>query len=140
MEEKVVNTLKTLGFLLESEEHFHKFDYEGFSYLFLPNGDDENYLCISIPCIFKVDEDNESVAYLLAEKASSVLKYVKAYIFNGGLMLSYERELFGGEDYEKMLSSMIVRLDEGVRFMHHLLSAADGTEDGFSLDDEDDEE
>ena len=114
MKEQILNVFATLGFQLEEMEGFgYGFQYEGINYLFMPNEDDEEFLNISVPAILEINDDNLHAALMLMDKMNSTLKYVKANKLGDGLWLFYERELFGGEDLEKLVSRMILHLEAG---------------------------
>lgn len=106
MKEQILNTFVTLGFQLEEMEGFgYGFRYEGINYLYMPNDDDEDFLNISIPAIVEVAEDNAQPALMLMDKLNSSLKYVKANRMGDSIWLFYERELYGGEDFEEVAVS-----------------------------------
>lgn len=121
MKEQILNTFATMGFLLEEMEGFgYGFSYEGISYLYMPN-DDDDFLNLAIPAILEVTEDNTPAALMLMDKLNSTLKYVKANEFGDSIWLFYERELYGGEDFEKLLSRMILHLEAAISFFHNLM-------------------
>ena len=123
MKEQILNTFATMGFLLEEMEGFgYAFRYEGINYLYMPNDDDEDFLNISIPAIVEVTEANTQVAFMLMDKLNSKLKYVKANRFGDSIWLSYERELYGGENFEKLLSRMILHLESAFIFYRHTMA------------------
>ena len=135
MKEQILNTFATMGFLLEEMEGFgYGFRYEGINYLYMPNDDDEDFLNISIPAIVEVTEANTQVAFMLMDKLNSKLKYVKANRFGDSIWLSYERELYGGENFEKLLSRMILHLESAFIFYRHTM--ADIENDLDSSDDD----
>jgi hypothetical protein len=122
MKEQILNTFATMGFLLEEMEGFgYGFSYEGISYLYMPNDDDDDFLNLAIPAILEVTEDNTPAALMLMDKLNSTLKYVKANEFGDSIWLFYERELYGGEDFEKLLSRMILHLEAAISFFHNLM-------------------
>ena len=111
MKEQILNAFAMLGFqLTEMEGMGYGFQYEDINYLFIPNDNDEGFLSIAVPAM-EINEDNAHDALVLADMLNSTLKYVKASKLGDGLWLFYERELLGGEDFEKLLSRMIIRLE-----------------------------
>lgn len=123
MKEQILNVLATLGFQLEEMEGFgYGFQYEGINYLFMPNEDVE-FLSIAIPAILDINEENEHAAYMLMDKLNSTLKYVKTNKLCDSLWLFYERELFGGEDLEKLVSRMILHLEAGMIFFRNTMAS-----------------
>ncbi len=134
MKEQILNTFVTMGFLLEEMEGFgYGFSYEGINYLYMPNDDDEDFLNLAIPAILEVTEDNTHAALMLMDKLNSTLKYVKANRLGDSIWLFYERELYGGEDFEKLLSSMILHLEAGIIFfrdaIENIKNEVDGSDD-----------
>lgn len=122
MKEQIMNVFETLGFQLEEMEGFgYGFRYEGINYLFMPNEDDEEFLNIAIPAILEINEDNVHAAHMLMDKLNSTLKYVKANKLGDSMWLFYERELFGGEDLEKLVSRMILHLEAAMNFYRNAM-------------------
>ena len=122
MNEQMMNVFATLGFQLEEMEGFgYGFQYEGINYLFMPN-DDEDFLNISIPAILEINDDNIHTALMLMDKINSARKYVKANKLGGSLWLFYERELFGGEDLEKLVARMILHLEATMNFFRSTMA------------------
>lgn len=123
MKEKILNVFETLGFQLEEMEGFgYGFRYEGINYLFMPNEDDEEFLNIAIPAILEINEDNVHAAHMLMDKLNSTLKYVKANKLGDSMWLFYERELYGGEDLEKLVSRMILHLEAAMNFYRNAMT------------------
>lgn len=84
MKEKILAAFENLGFNLEDNESLgYSFNYEGINYLYMHNEDDEDFLNISVPCIYDLEEDNKKYEEL-KEKINSTLKYVKAYTLGKG--------------------------------------------------------
>ena len=134
MKEKILDAFKALGFKLDDLDGTAiGFHYEGRSFLFLPNEEDEEFLNIAFPCVLEKDDVNEETFIGVMEKMNSSLKYVKAYYAFDGLTLFYERELIGDEDLKKVIRRMILRLEAGYFFLHHrLLSTNDDGSTGDS--------
>ena len=123
MKEQILNVFETLGFQLEEMEGFgYGFRYEGINYLFMPNEDDEEFLNIAIPAILEINEDNVHAAHMLMDKLNSTLKYVKANKLGDSMWLFYERELYGGEDLEKLVSRMILHLEAAMNFYRNAMT------------------
>ena len=111
MKEKILAAFENLGFNLEDNESLgFSFNYEGINYLYMYNEDDEDFLNISVPGIYDLEEDNKENYDALKEKINSTLKYVKAYTLGKGLWLFYERDLLGNEDLEEVIRRMILHL------------------------------
>lgn len=134
MKEQILNTFAAMGFQLEEMEGFgYVFQYEGINYLYMPNDDDEDFLNIAVPAIVEINDENIHAAHLLMDKLNSTLKYVKANKLGDSMWLFYERELYGGEDFEKLLSRMILHLEAALNFyrnaMANIKEELDSTDD-----------
>ena len=134
MKELILNTFAAMGFQLEEMEGFgYGFRYEGINYLYMPNDDDEDFLNIAVPAIVEINDENIHAAHLLMDKLNSTLKYVKANKLGDSMWLFYERELYGGEDFEKLLSRMILHLEAALNFyrnaMANIKEELDSTDD-----------
>lgn len=117
MKEKILAAFENLGFNLEDNESLgYHFYYEDINFLYMYNEDDEDFLNISVPGIYDLEEDNKGHYDALKEKINSTLKYVKAYTIGNGLWLFYERELLGNEDLEEVIRHMILHLAAALMF------------------------
>jgi hypothetical protein len=123
MKEQILNTFAAMGFQLEEMEGFgYGFRYEGINYLYMPNDDDEDFLNIAVPAIVEINDENVHAAHMLMDKLNSTLKYVKANKLGDSMWLFYERELYGGEDFEKLLSRMILHLEAALNFYRNAMA------------------
>lgn len=128
MKEKILAAFENLGFNLEDNESLgYSFNYEGINYLYMHNEDDEDFLNISVPCIYDLEEDNKKYEEL-KEKINSTLKYVKAYTLGKGLWLFYERDLLGNEDLEEVIRHMILHLAAALMFARDSIEKIDNGE------------
>lgn len=125
MKKQVKNILEELGFQPESVDEYLGFEYEGMHYLYLYNPNDEDFLNFSIPCVMAPDDEDESMLLRIEDQINSKVKYVKAYIWDDRLWLFYERELFGGENMEELITAIIFRLAAAAAFMHELIDGPD---------------
>ena len=117
MKEKILEAFAELGFQLEQMDDFgYGFSYEGTNFIFMPNTDDEEFLNISVPGIYDLEEESPLSFIELMNKINSTLKYIKAYELGKSIWLFYERELFGDEDLAKVISRMILHLEAGLMF------------------------
>lgn len=119
MKEKIMEAFAQLGFnLTEVENLGYAFSYEGINYLYLNSDDDEEFLNISVPGIYEVDEKNATTYLAVCEKINSLRKYVKAYTFGDSLWIFYERALIGDENMEEVIRHMILHLAAALVFAH----------------------
>lgn len=129
MKEKILAAFENLGFNLEDNESLgFSFNYEGINYLYMYNEDDEDFLNISVPSIYDLEEDNKENYDALKEKINSTLKYVKAYTLGKGLWLFYERDLLGNEDLEEVIRRMILHLAAALMFARDSIEKIDNDE------------
>jgi len=137
MKEKILAAFENLGFNLEDNESlgFHFF-YEGINFLYMYNEDDENFLNISVPGIYDLEENNKETYNALKEKINSTLKYIKAYTLGGSLWLFYERDLLGNEDLEEVIRHMILHLAAALMFARDAIEKIDNGESDEDSDDD----
>ena len=129
MKEKILAAFENLGFNLEDNESLgFSFNYEGITYLYMYNEDDEDFLNISVPGIYDLEEDNKENYDALKEKINSTLKYFKAYTLGKGLWLFYERDLLGNEDLEEVIRRMILHLAAALMFARDSIEKIDNDE------------
>ena len=129
MNEKILAAFENLGFNLEDIVSLgFSFNYEGINYLYMYNEDDEDFLNISVPGIYDLEEDNKEGYNALKEKINSSLKYVKAYTLGKGLWLFYERDLLGNEDLEEVIRHMILHLAAALMFARDSIEKIDNGE------------
>lgn len=128
MEEKVLETLKNLGFVTITIDDCHLFEYEGKSYLYSVDESDDSFLSLAIPNIMIADSDDEEehddqFAEMLKMEClvNSKVKYVKALIVKEGLWLACEREVYAEEDFELLLQKTIIRLFRTAEFVRQEL-------------------
>ena len=129
MKEKILAAFENLGFNLEDNESLgFSFNYEGIYYLYMYNEDDEDFLNLSVPGIYDLEDDNKENYDALKEKINSTLKYVKAYTLGKGLWLFYERDLLGNEDLEEVIRRMILHLAAALMFARDSIEKIDNGE------------
>lgn len=129
MKEKILAAFENLGFNLEDNESLgFSFNYEGINYLYMYNEDDEDFLNISVPGIYDLEEDNKEKYEELKEKINSTLKYVKAYTLGDSLWIFYERDLLGNEDMEEVIRHMILHLAAALMFARDSIEKIDNGE------------
>ena len=139
MKEKIVEALRDLGFILEEVSGIgYHFKFEAVNMFYL-NSEDEKFVSIIVPGIFETENSDMDVVYKTMEKVNSTLKYVKAYLWNDSITLTYEREMFGEENLEEMLGSMIVQLESALRFSRNVIETLQNETNDADADDEADD-
>lgn len=135
MKEKILAAFENLGFNLEDNESLgYHFYYEGINFLYMYNEDDEDFLNISVPGIYDLEEDNKENYDALKDKINSTLKYVKAYTLGKRLWLFYERDLLGNEDLEEVIRHMILHLAAALMFARDSIEKIDNGKSDESSD------
>ena len=147
MREKVLETMKMLGFVLTPVLNYHLFRFEGKGYLLYLDDDDDQFLSIVIPNLMDAESDDEEehddmfMEMLRVEaEVNAKIKYVKALIQDESLWLSYEREVVDEEDFEDLLPKMIFHLFKASEFVRNQVLKAQLAEDCSSKDYESSEE
>lgn len=126
MKEKILEAFKAMGFEMDDLEGLgYGFQYEGKHYLYMPNESDEDFLNIALPAVLDIDDESNVAFYQLMDKLNGTLKYVKANKLNDSMWLFYERELFGGENLEQLISRMILHLEAGSIFIRRAMAACE---------------
>lgn len=144
MKEKIMEAFAELGFQLEQMGDFgYGFSYEGTNFIYLSN-DDDDFLNISVPGIYDLEDGSPSTFIELMNKINSTLKYIKAYDLEQSIWLFYERELLGDEDLPKVISRMILHLEVGLMFSRKTIAeiksnADDKSQDNDNLESDDKE-
>ena len=126
MKEQILDAFKAMGFEMEEMEGLgYSVLFEGKRYLYLYSEEDENFLNIALPAILDPDDEDNVDIYQVMDKINRTRKYVKANMLNGSMWLFYERELFGGEDLELVLSCMIRHLDACFILLDRAMDSSD---------------
>ncbi len=134
MKEKIMEAFAELGFQLEQMGDFgYGFSYEGTNFIYLSN-DDDDFLNISVPGIYDLEDGPPSTFIELMNKINSTLKYIKAYDLEQSIWLFYERELLGDEDLPKVISRMILHLEVGLMFSRKTIAEIKSNADDKSQD------
>lgn len=140
MKEKILDTLKALGFTLEDMgDSCYGFQFEGKNYLYMYNESDADFLNIALPTVLEWDGETKASFFQLMDKLNSTLKYVKANKVNDSMWLFYERELFGDEDLKQVVSRMIFHLDAGINYLHRSMKKVEDVDDSAQDGGNDDE-
>ena len=136
MKEKILEIFKALGFEMEEMEDLgYAFHYEGKTLVYMYNADNEDLLSIALPAIQDIDDKEDISVYKMMDKLNSSLKYIKSFNYFNSIWLFYERELFGNEDLEQLITNMILHLDIGYRFFHHKMNDSTDSDDNEDKED-----
>lgn len=123
MREKVVKTLKGLGFSLTPIDDIgYKFEFEGTALLYSFDGEDTNCLTITIPNCFDVTDENRVTVLEAMARLCAELKYVQPQIFMDRVWLSYQHFVGGGEVTEEIVEHMVRVLDFSVMKFYQIIN------------------
>lgn len=126
MKEKVIEQLRVLGFLPQPVDggKAFSFSYEGASYMYLPNDQNEDLLLILAPNVLVEEAPAKVNLKELAATVNDDLCYVKASAHNDNIYLSYERELLNdddGDNLSEIISKMINHIDHAIDYTNYLV-------------------
>ena len=142
MREKILQSFKNLGFVLEpldDENSAYTYIYEGRKFIFFNSENDPEFIQLGIPAIIEISEEQRPFVNTWIQLLNLNMKYVKSYISEDGVWIFYERMLTDPEDTDEVLACMIVCLDNGINAFHSYVHAsmADDDEDDEDEDDDD---
>ena len=141
MKEKILEIFKALGFEMDAiEDMGYAFHYEGKVFIYMCSASDEDFLSIALPAIEEIEDEEDISVYKKMDMLNSSLKYIKAFNYINSIWLFCERELFGGEDLEQLITSTIFRLDAGYNFYHKLKDSEEGDDEEDGEDNSDSED
>lgn len=135
MKDKILDAMKSMGFLLEKKDSNYQFRYELKYYRLMFDEKDEDFLTISLPTWLEFEDENNSRLYQLMDMINGTIKYVKAKKYKEdkkkkeSIWLFYERDLSGDENLMQVLASMIYYLDEGFEFLYEVMPKIEGDDD-----------
>lgn len=135
MKEKILKVLRKLGFELEEtpDEDIYGFEYEGINMIYICEPENDEMLCLAVPGIYSMEDDNMSQYNALLDTLNYSMRYAKAYTVADKLWLFYEREALEGEDLDEIIQRMILRLQKGFLAARTILERMDSAEED-SLD------
>lgn len=115
-----------MGFQLEPiADGAYGFRYEMSNMTISFDALDPDFLSLAAPQICEWDEDKAAELLCLIEQVNSMVKYVKAYRVNDDVWLFYEREVFEGDDLERTLVHMVLRLNAALEYARKMMEELD---------------
>lgn len=101
--------LASMGFEpLEVDATGLLFRHEEYSYLYIPDDDDEEYLRVAIPQLFEVTDDNRSEVLEVTQEVNAHMKYSKFCIMYGTTVWAlYEHKLNPADNIQELLEHII---------------------------------
>lgn len=130
LKEKTLEILYQLGFQPELvDENFgYKFDYEGFTLLYTPEDDDTHNICIILPGIFDISNDNRVAVMEAMMKLSGRMKFVQPVIMSNSVWLNYQHFLGELEPTPELIEHMIRVLAISTVEFHKIIGNEDDDE------------
>ena len=129
MNEKVLETMKELGFVTIPVENFYLFEYEGKGFLYYVDNEGDSFLSVVLPNLMDSDSDDEEEhedkfldLLRMQVEVNNKVKYVKAFVRQDSLWLSYEREVYAEEDLKELIPKMILHLLGASEFVRSRLT------------------
>ena len=140
----ILKQLESMGFEpVELGEAGYLFKYEDFTYLFMPDEDDDNFLRILIPRIFDVTDENRLEVLEAMQETTQILKYVKVCImYETSVWACYEHYLNSTDNLTDLLEHIIHILETSVHVFYKKINGEEGpnrlleSEDDSELSDE----
>lgn len=107
--EIVLGRLKAMGFEpAELGDLGYVFKYDGVSYLYMPDDDDEHFLRIVIPQLFDVTDENRVAVLDAMHETGLMLKYAKVCImYEDAVWAVYEHRLNSNDNLSELLEHII---------------------------------
>jgi len=143
MKEKFMQSFKHLGFVLEpldEEKTAYFYNYEGHRFIYFVNDNDPIFVSIGIPAIIEISEEQRPYINKWIQLFNSNIKYVKGYIFEGGVWLFYERMITETENTDESLAHMIIQLENSMNTFQSYVEDALGDDDDEDDDDEEEDD
>lgn len=107
IKEQIMNYLSEEGLRPQEEEYGIYFRYQMLSFLIHWDEDDANFLKISLPGIFKTDENNRADALEASNVVNIERKVVKAIVFDDNVWLTAEQLLDTTPDFGDIIPRTI---------------------------------
>lgn len=130
IQEKVLEILYQLGFQPELvDENFgYRFEYEGLTILLTPEDEESHTVCMMLPGIFDITEDNRMAVLEAMVKLAGRVKFVQPVIFNDSVWLNYQHFLGEQEPTLEVIEHMIRVLAISTVQFHKFINNEDNDE------------
>lgn len=106
---KILDILCQLGFkpeLLEDNIGY-KFEYEGLNLLLSPEDEESHTVCLMLPGMFDITDDNRLAALKAMVLLTANMKFVQPIILSDSIWLSYQHFLGSNEPTPEIIEHMI---------------------------------
>lgn len=139
--EIILEQLSAMGFEpIELGNVGYAFKYEELNYLYMPDGNDEQFLRIAIPQLHDVTVENRVAVLEAMHDTGVMLKYSKVCImYEDAVWAIYEHRLSICEDLGEMLEHIIRVLEATAQVFHMKINGEDvvfNSDDGEEVSDE----
>jgi len=134
--ELILKTLEELGFEVQDIPEFAcMFNYEGMTFLYMPDDDDEHFLRFAVPNIFDVTDENKNFVLDIVNSTNMTIKYSKTCVWGENVWAFYEYRVFSDENIEDIIEHGLLLLKATVALFHRKVEG-----DDVILDDDDDDD
>lgn len=140
--EIILDQLKAMGFEpIELGDVGFVFKYEDMNYLYMPNDDDEQFLRIVIPHLFKVTDENRVAVLDAMHETGLMLKYAKVCImYENAVWAIYDHRLTSTDNLAELLEHIIRVLEAAAHVLYKKLNGEDVMGRSEESEDSSDEE
>ena len=130
IKDKVLEILYHLGFQPELvDENFgYRFEYEGLTFLYIPEDEDARTVYFMIPGIFDISEDNRVAVLEAMVKLAGRMKFVQPVIISDSVWLNYQHFLGEQEPTPELIEHMIRVLAISTVQFHKFINNEDDDE------------
>lgn len=123
--ELILTQLTELGFSMEEiPELGHVFNYEGITYIYMPD-EDESFLRFAVPNIFDVTDDNRGVVLEVVNDTNMGIKYSKVCVYSESVWAFYEYRLFANENIEEIIEHCLLLLQATIYLFRRKVEGED---------------
>ncbi len=140
--EMILDQLKAMGFEpVELGDVGYVFKYEDTDFLYMTDGDDEQFLRIVIPFLYEVTDENRTAVLEAMHNTSLLLKYAKMYIMDETTVWAvYEHRLSAADDLSDLLEHIIRVLEAAAHVFHKKINGEEVLDSFDEADDSSDDE
>lgn len=129
---KVMDALHRLGFQLTEYPDFgYVFRYEGLNVFLYFDGDDNEFIRMTLPCIFEGNDDNRIFLLDLVNEANIKLRYAKIVLRDNEVWVHFETDIYSEPEMEQILQHGILSLQAAHLYFGRLVN---GQEDLMSFE------
>lgn len=130
IKEKVLATLRSLGFIPEQIEDFgYRIEYEGLTIIYTSEDDDAKCISMAVPGLFDITDENRSNVIESMVELCGRMKFVQPLImFDNQVWLCYQHHLGPNEVTTDLVEHMIRTLTISTVTLHEIING-EGNDD-----------